>query len=276
VLDSEAPKLPIHTAIAVPQYGTQGSVGHLAALPIWRLSPLRTWIPATLERPQTAARNTALRNVRELRSCAGQPARRCLHCAVASKTARSNGNRSALCRGLGRPPRPAPPRTPRRSSGGRRRWDADSRSHQPDSPEPSRSWSLPCESPVQRIRGPGEWLQTAADLDVRCPLMSFAIPQGPPSCGPSTAHPGSERPRRTRVRQGDHSLARPTPCSQSQFGHCCHLRGRGTAQAEAASWLSVVVRSGPFRTAVNGTLVARPARMTLAHRGAIGSASTGG
>jgi hypothetical protein len=28
VLDSEAPKLPIHTAIAVPQYGTQGSVGH--------------------------------------------------------------------------------------------------------------------------------------------------------------------------------------------------------------------------------------------------------
>ena len=134
VLDSEAPKLPIHTAIAVPQYGTQGSVGHLAALPIWRLSPLRTWIPATLERPQTAARNTALRNVRELRSCAGQPARRCLHCAVASKTARSNGNRSALCRGLGRPPRPAPPRTPRRSSGGRRRWDAESRSHQPDPP----------------------------------------------------------------------------------------------------------------------------------------------
>ena len=48
VPDSEAPKLPIHTAIAVPQYGTQGSVGHLAALPIWRLSPLRTWIPATL------------------------------------------------------------------------------------------------------------------------------------------------------------------------------------------------------------------------------------
>src|SRR5215217_6184634 len=42
VLDSEAPKLPIHTAIAVPQYGTQGSVRHLAVLPIWRLSPLRT------------------------------------------------------------------------------------------------------------------------------------------------------------------------------------------------------------------------------------------
>jgi hypothetical protein len=30
----------------------------------------------------------------------------------------------------------------------------------------------------------------------------------------------------------------------------------------AAWWLSVVVRSGPFRTAVNGTLVARPSRTT--------------
>jgi hypothetical protein len=44
---------------------------------------------------------------------------------------------------------------------------------------------------------------------------------------------------------------------------------------EAASRLSVVDRSGPFMTAVNGTLVARPARMSLAHRGAVGSASTG-
>jgi hypothetical protein len=67
-----------------------------------------------------------------------------------------------------------------------------------------------------------------------------------------------------------------TPCSQSQFGRCCHLRGRGTAQVEAASSLSVVVRSGPFRTAVNGTLVARPARITLAHRGAAAFTSTGG
>jgi hypothetical protein len=51
---------------------------------------------------------------------------------------------------------------------------------------------------------------------------------------------------------------RLTPCSQSQFGRCCHLRGWGTSQVEAASWLSVVVRSGPVMTAVNGTLVARP------------------
>jgi hypothetical protein len=33
-------------------------------------------------------------------------------------------------------------------------------------------------------------------------------------------------------------------------------------QVEAASMLSVVVRSGPCRTAVNGMLVARPSRMT--------------
>jgi hypothetical protein len=33
-------------------------------------------------------------------------------------------------------------------------------------------------------------------------------------------------------------------------------------QVEAASVLSVVVRSGPTKTAVNGTLVARPPRMT--------------
>jgi hypothetical protein len=37
-------------------------------------------------------------------------------------------------------------------------------------------------------------------------------------------------------------------------------------QVDAASWLSVVVRSGPFRTAVNGTLVARPSRMTPSTR----------
>jgi hypothetical protein len=47
---------------------------------------------------------------------------------------------------------------------------------------------------------------------------------------------------------------RRDPLLQSQIGRCCQLRERGTAQVEAASWLSVVVRSGPFRTAVNGTL----------------------
>jgi hypothetical protein len=43
------------------------------------------------------------------------------------------------------------------------------------------------------------------------------------------------------------------------------------AQVEAALVLSVVVRSGPVRTAVYGTLVARPSRTTLAHSSAAGS-----
>jgi hypothetical protein len=54
----------------------------------------------------------------------------------------------------------------------------------------------------------------------------------------------------------------------------CHLRGRGTAQVEATSWLSVVARSGPCRTAVNGTLVARPSRMTPLCGRAVGSTLT--
>jgi hypothetical protein len=68
--------------------------------------------------------------------------------------------------------------------------------------------------------------------------------------------PGTDRP--AGHGKADAGPDQPTPCSQSQFGRCCHLRGRGTAQVEAASWLSVVVRSGPFRTAVNGTFAARP------------------
>jgi hypothetical protein len=61
-----------------------------------------------------------------------------------------------------------------------------------------------------------------------------------------------------------------TPCSQSQIGRDCHLQRRDAAQVDADSPLSVIVRSGPFRTVVNGTLVARPVRMTLAHGGAVG------
>jgi hypothetical protein len=40
-------------------------------------------------------------------------------------------------------------------------------------------------------------------------------------------------------------------------------------QVEAICALSMGVRSGPVETSVNGTLVARLARMTLAHRGAL-------
>ena len=36
--------------------------------------------------------------------------------------------------------------------------------------------------------------ETAADLYVCCLLLSFAVPQVPPSCGPSAAHTGCERP----------------------------------------------------------------------------------
>ena len=52
-----------------------------------------------------------------------------------------------------------------------------------------------------------------------------------------------------------------TPCLQSQIGRDRHLRRQETAQAVGvvvlSVVLSVVVRSGPFRTAVNGTVVAR-------------------
>jgi hypothetical protein len=49
-----------------------------------------------------------------------------------------------------------------------------------------------------------------------------------------------------------------TPCSQSQIEQDHDLRRQGAVQVQAAFGLSVVVRSGPVRTAVNGTLVARP------------------
>jgi hypothetical protein len=62
-----------------------------------------------------------------------------------------------------------------------------------------------------------------------------------------------------------------TPCLQSQFGRCWDLRVWGTAQVGPGSCLSVVVRSGPFRTAVNGTRVARLARLTSVSGGAVGS-----
>jgi hypothetical protein len=64
-----------------------------------------------------------------------------------------------------------------------------------------------------------------------------------------------------------------TPCSQSQFGQDRYLGKQGSQQVEAVVVLSVAVRSGPLRTAVNGTFVARPARMTW-HSARVGSALT--
>jgi hypothetical protein len=62
--------------------------------------------------------------------------------------------------------------------------------------------------------------------------------------------------------RGQCRLDQLPPCLQSQFGRCCHLRGWGPALVERAAALSVVVRWGPLRTSVNGTLVARPLRTT--------------
>jgi hypothetical protein len=56
---------------------------------------------------------------------------------------------------------------------------------------------------------------------------------------------------------------RVNTCSQSQIGRDRHLERCDAAQVDAASALSVVVRSGPVETDVNGTLVARPVSTTL-------------
>jgi hypothetical protein len=64
-----------------------------------------------------------------------------------------------------------------------------------------------------------------------------------------------------------------TPCLQSQIGPVGHLRLQETAQVEVAVALSVIVRWGPARTAVNGTVVARPAT-TFGMPGCVGTSST--
>jgi hypothetical protein len=53
-----------------------------------------------------------------------------------------------------------------------------------------------------------------------------------------------------------------TPCLQSQIGLHRYLRRQRTLQVVDTVVLSVSVRSGPVKTAVNGTLVARPVRAT--------------
>jgi hypothetical protein len=67
-----------------------------------------------------------------------------------------------------------------------------------------------------------------------------------------------------------------TPCLQSQIGRDRYLRRQWMAQVEAALALSLVVPWGPVRTAVNGTLVARPARTTFMEPGCVGTSSTAG
>jgi hypothetical protein len=67
-----------------------------------------------------------------------------------------------------------------------------------------------------------------------------------------------------------------TPCSQSQIGQVGDLRREKTGAGEEALALSVVVRWGPAETAVNGTVVARPARTTWHKAPRPGSTSTVG
>ena len=101
VPDSEAPKLPIHTAIAVPQYGPKAASGTWrrcqfggSALCGHGSQPL--W---DQQRPQTRRQNhSPAQCPRTTFLCRLAGA---FHCPVASKTARRSGNRPALCRRLG-------------------------------------------------------------------------------------------------------------------------------------------------------------------------------
>jgi hypothetical protein len=67
-----------------------------------------------------------------------------------------------------------------------------------------------------------------------------------------------------------------TTCLQSQIGGDHHLRRKRTAQVEATVALSVVVRWGPVRTAVNGTVVARPVGDDVRRAGGEGISSIAG
>ena len=181
VLDSEAPKLPIHTATAVPQYGTQGSVGHLAALPIWRLSlcghdPSHSGI-SNGRRP--AARNTALRNVRELRSCAVNRLAGASHCAVRRKPPAG----AAIVRPYAAAWASAPASTAANASA--IFWLSTAASvvgmqtvgPTNQIPRTKRSWSLPCESVVQGFRCQANGCEAAADPCVRCLPLSLLSPR---------------------------------------------------------------------------------------------------
>jgi hypothetical protein len=67
-----------------------------------------------------------------------------------------------------------------------------------------------------------------------------------------------------------------TPCLQSQFGQGRDLARRRTAQVMAALGLSLGVRMRPLVSLVDGTVVARPARMTFVRPGSVGTDSTAG
>ena len=178
VLDSEAPKLPIHTATAVPQYGTQGSAGTWrrcqfgrSALCGHRSQPL--W---DQQRPQTRGQKHSPAQCPRTTFLCCQPARRCLPLRGPSKTARRSGNRPALCRRLGV-----------RSGQHRRERLGDllvasvvgMQTVGPTNqiPRTKRSWSLPCESVVQGFRCQANGCEAAADPCVRCLPLSLLSPR---------------------------------------------------------------------------------------------------
>jgi hypothetical protein len=123
---------------------------------------------------------------------------------------------------------------------------------------------------------------------LRCPRsrscmpcdLGFSYPEGDRSCPPRTSGSccGADRARTSATtpwwplvlrRQGpDRDQA--TPCLQSQIGQSRHLVRRRTAQVMAAVRLSVGVRLQPLASVVNGTVVARPARTTVAGPRSVG------
>jgi hypothetical protein len=102
-------------------------------------------------------------------------------------------------------------------------------------------WPLPCESPAQQFRAPGQALRTAADLEVRYPLLSAAVPQVPLSRGPSAAHPGSQPP------DGLRSVPDPLSnlCSITWIGGDLARPGSGSADRGAAGAVRGAARRRP-------------------------------
>ena len=104
------------------------------------------------------------------------------------------------------------------------------------------------------VRGPGGvW---ARDI----PLYRRAVPgqrhgDSPVSCW---FKPCARRWPGAKSRQDQREPRPADPLPASQFRQGPHLRRQGMVQVMAAVELSVVGRSGPVVTAVNGTLVARP------------------
>ena len=67
-----------------------------------------------------------------------------------------------------------------------------------------------------------------------------------------------------------------TSCLQSQIGQDRYLGAQGSPQVAVGLALSVVVRSGPAMTGVNGTVVARTTRTTFMGLASVGTKSTVG